>query len=103
MFEFKNMLHDTWLETYGPYVRRAPPSQELENQLNGELNEYFKNTKGEWIPKVKEYAVKWATQGSCIIPELLEYKDTFNDTTTSDEKAHFQEIIDIALDLESYE
>lgn len=103
MFEFRNIIHDTWLDTYGPYVRRAPPTEELETQLNRELNEYFKNYKGEWIPKVKEYAVKWATQGNYIISEVLDYKETFNDRTTSDEKAHIQEILKIAQELEEYE
>ena len=100
---FKNILHDAWLERNGPYSRRPPSESELSAEIRGDLHNYFKNeAHGEWITTLTQQAISWVLNGSSSIDDIVEITRSFNDTTSSDERAHYQAFLELAEWLKDY-
>lgn len=100
---FKNILHDAWLDYHGPYSRRPPTEDEAREELYADLDNYFKNeAHGDWINTFKPLALSWIINTDSVISDIVEITRSFNDTTSSDERAHYQAILELAEWLKDY-
>ena len=100
---FKNILHDAWLDYHGPYSGRPPTEDEARQELYAELDNYFKNeVHGDWINTFKPLALSWIINTNSVISHIQQVTESFNDTTSSDERAHYQAFLELAEWLKDY-
>ena len=63
-----NVVHDAWLDTWGPHVRRPPSDEVIEGDFLEAIAPYFKNTREKWVDDYKRVAIAFAITNDA--PEL---------------------------------
>ena len=99
---FNPIIHDAWLETYGPYARRPPSEEEVRTDLYSQLDGYFKenNISGDWIETIKPIAVLWAFYGTSAMGNILLAKNKATPGTA--EYKHLDALAQLASKLRRY-
>jgi len=108
VYEFTNIAHDAWLETYGPYSYRAPEPEDTDREMRIELDEYFRTAFANspedqhMIQQMTDIAILWAQEGSEAIDEITAL--SFECENLSHRiNEHVQGLLKLAKSLEEYD
>ena len=55
-----DVVHDAWLDTWGPFVRRPPSEVEVEESFLEFIHPSFKNDRETWVDDYKRLALAFA-------------------------------------------